>query len=76
MNSFRQIKLLADFLDQQGKVDQPISVIGTRAYLRKEFKAESRGGPLKIGTHELQVIARSPKVELQNLDWVSEEVRA
>jgi hypothetical protein len=70
MNSFRQVKLLAEFLDQNGKPDQPITVIGSRAHLRREFKPESRGGPLRVGRHELQVIARAPKGQLQNMDWV------
>jgi hypothetical protein len=51
----RQVRLLAECLDGQGKADVPITVIGSRAHLRKEFPAEKRG---------------ETPAELQNLDWV------
>jgi len=66
----RQIKLLAETLDQQGKADAPIEVIGTRANLRKAFPPEKRGGSLRCGSHELRLSRRPESVELQNLDWV------
>lgn len=68
----RQIRLLAETLDQQGKVDAPIVAIGTRAFLRPEFKPAKRGGPLMCGTHEVQLVKRASKVELQNFDWLEE----
>lgn len=66
----RQVRLLAECLDGQGKADVPITVIGSRAHLRKEFPAEKRGGALRCGTHELVLVQRETPAELQNLDWV------
>jgi hypothetical protein len=70
MSTFRQVQKLAEFYDTKGQPEQPITVIGTRAHLRKEFKPAERGGALKAGTHELRIVPRTPKGELQNMDWV------
>lgn len=68
----RQIRLLAATLDSQGKADQPITVIGTRAYLRRSFKPMKRGGQLMCGAHPLRLVKRAPKgVAQQTFDWVS-----
>lgn len=72
MRTARQIKLLADVLDQQGKVDAPIVVIGTRPNLRPDFPPQKRGGPLHCRSHELRLVQRVGAEELQNLDWVGE----
>lgn len=67
----RQVRLLAETLDSQGKADAPIAVIGTRSNLLREFKPAERGGALRCGSHELQLIKRAPKAApLDNLDWV------
>lgn len=48
MSAARQIKLLADVLDQQGKSEAPIVVIGTRKCLQSSagggFRQRQRGG--------------------------------
>lgn len=44
MSTFRQVQKLAEFYDSKGQPEQPITVIGTRAHLRKEFKPAERGG--------------------------------
>jgi hypothetical protein len=44
MSTFRQVQKLAEFYDAKGQPEQPITVIGTRAHLRKEFKPAERGG--------------------------------
>jgi len=44
MSTARQIDLLATALDEQGKPEAAIDVIGTRAYLLREFKPRKRGG--------------------------------
>lgn len=67
----RQIRLLAEVLDSQGKADQPITVIGSRANLRPVFKPAKRGGQLMCGEHPLQLVKRAPKGVLQNHDWIS-----
>jgi hypothetical protein len=69
----RQVRLLADTLDSQGKADQPITVIGTRAHLMRQFKPAKRGGVLLCGNHELRLIKRAPKGQLQNHDWAGGE---
>lgn len=69
----RQVRLLAEVLDQQGRVDAPIVVIGSRAHLRPEFPARTRGGPLVCGTHELRLVKREKKPgELQSWDWIGD----
>lgn len=75
MRTARQVKLLADVLDQQGKRDQPITVIGSRRNLRKHFPADKRGGPLWCREHYLQLVKRAPKGEAQNADWVEQEAK-
>lgn len=57
-NTFRQVQLLADFWDQKGQPDKPITVRGTRAHLRKRFKPQKRGGVLRCGAHELVIEAK------------------
>lgn len=71
-NTARQIRLLAETLDYQGKVDTPIVVIGTRPNLRPEFKPCKRGGPLMCGGHELRLVKRERPGELLNMDWIEE----
>jgi hypothetical protein len=72
MKTARQVRLLAEVLDQQGKQDAPIAVIGTRAHLRREFPAPKRGAPLMCGCHELHLICREPpRAPLENLDWIA-----
>lgn len=44
MSTARQIELLADALDGQGKAEACIDVIGTRANLLRDFKPRKRGG--------------------------------
>lgn len=71
MTTARQIKLLAETLDQQGKPDAPIVVVGTRANLRSEFPAPKRGAPLQCGSHELVIVSRTPdELPPENLDWI------
>ena len=67
----RQIRLLASTPDSQGKPNAPITVIGTRANLRADFKPAKRGAPLVCGTHELRLVKRAKKGELQSYDWVT-----
>jgi hypothetical protein len=66
----RNIKLLAQALDQQGKSDAPITVAATRAYLRKDFKPAKRGGVLLCGSHELRLTQRAEPESPENHDWV------
>lgn len=44
MSTARQIDLLAAALDEQGKPDVAIDVVGTRAHLLRDFKPRKRGG--------------------------------
>lgn len=55
------IKAHAALLDSQHKPDAPIHVRASRAYLRRFFKAAKRGGPLRVGGHELVLVADQPE---------------
>lgn len=71
MKTARQVRLLAATLDTHGKPDAPIAVISSRRYLLPEFPPEKRGGPLKCEGHELNLLKRAQRGELQNLDWLT-----
>jgi hypothetical protein len=47
------IRNLAAFYDEQGKPDVAIKVNSSRSYMRRFFKADKRGGVLKVGAHEI-----------------------
>lgn len=70
MTIARNVRLLAETLDQQGKADVPIAVVSTRRTLRPEFPPEKRGGPLRVGQHEIVCVPRTFGDAPQNLDWV------
>ena len=59
----QQVKSLAWFLDRQAKQDRPITVLGTRKTLQKDFKPKERGGPLYVGSHELVIVPKPAKGE-------------
>jgi hypothetical protein len=54
----RAIHRLAKFFDEKGQHDKPIDVRSSRPYVRREFKAKTRGGPLFVGEHELKITPR------------------
>lgn len=64
------IENFADFLDSQGKRDNPITVRGSRAYLRKWFKPAKRGGPLLAKGHELVLVKPTPDSPLEQAELV------
>lgn len=69
MTTARQVELVAETLDSQGKDEAPIVVTATRGTLRATFPPAKRGGPLRCGKHELVLVARPPKAEpLANMD--------
>jgi hypothetical protein len=70
MRTARQIRLLANVLDEQGKADAPIVCIGTRQNIMRDFKPEKRGEVLRVDGHEIQLIKRATEGELQNYDWI------
>lgn len=45
---------LARHFDEVGKPEQPIVVNATRAYMRRFFKPQKRGGELLCGSHEVR----------------------
>lgn len=72
MTIAERIQVLAETLDASGKADAPITVIGTRANLRRHFKPEKRGGQLRVGQHQLVLVPRARPAKLVNLDWVTD----
>lgn len=73
MTTARQVELVAETLDSQGKDEAPIVVTATRATLRATFPPTKRGGPLRCGKHELVLVPRPPKAKpLANLDMFAE----
>lgn len=73
MTLARNVRLLAETLDQQGKTDVPITVVGTRRTLRPEFPPAKRGAPLKVGEHEIRCVPREFGSPPENLDWVGND---
>ncbi len=67
-SAYQIIRAHADLLDSQHKPDQPITVRGTRAYLRQWFKPEKRGGVLLVNRHPLQIIPASKAVPLDQVE--------
>jgi hypothetical protein len=65
---FQAIRDLVDFLDSQGKLERPIKVRSSRAYLMKEFKPVVRGGPVMCKGHELQPIERDSGLSYCQVD--------
>lgn len=69
MTTARQVELVAETLDSQGKDEAPIVVTAARATLCPTFPPAKRGGPLRCGKHELVLVPRAPKAEpLPNLE--------
>lgn len=63
----------AGVLDSQHRPTQPIRVQGNRAYLRRFFKPEKRGAPLKVGEHPLIIVAPFQAAPLDQSDLVLPE---
>ena len=71
------IRQIADHFDQKGRLDNEITVLGTRKTVMQHFKPKQRGGTLYVGEHPINLVARNKSPQLDNVDWVeSDEVQA
>lgn len=73
MKTAEWVVLLAQSLDAQGRSSSPITVVGTRDHLLRDFKARERGGPLYHNNHQLIIRRRIPVSEALDQPQLYEE---
>lgn len=67
------IRQIAAHFDEKGRMDNEITVLGTRKTVMQHFKPKERGGQLFVGEHPINLVAKNKRPQLDNLDWVSSD---
>lgn len=71
------IRQIAAHFDEKGRLDNEITVLGTRQTVMRHFKPKKRGGQLYVGEHPINLVAKNKAPQLDNLDWVaSDEIQS